>query len=505
MAITEKMTDEELALLEIIEDPIWFGEFLRSTSDGEPDKALHPPKIWEYRDYQKQFLSDESEFILYTGGRAIGKCQPSSARIYTTEGYKRISELLELPVFGVYAISPQGELEQRRAIVRFDKRAPVYRIKTQSGHVINATENHPILTPEGYKLVALLEEGDYVGVATQLPHESTQNMFSWHELRILGYNLLEWFYTPTKPIKPRFKKIGAEFESIADRMLMTWRKDRLTGEYRLLGKRGPFKHPINQLLSDLGILEAMRDKGIRRIPAVIKNERKDNLRVLIESLFARYGTLEAREVSINVYYPKLAEDVQELLLRFGVETKMVRDGRKYVISTLDYRAAYRFWQEFNIPGVSVGELRQPAPTLDATPYMRFEPIISKQQVTKNGNTYAIHVYDYENYISDNVFVHNSVVLEDKLVWEIVNRDIAFPVTQESVLVTPNQAQMTPLLTKIILRFTSSKFLRQFLNNNINRSEGTMKFFLKELPKPMIFNFRIAGSKGENNMVKVLHV
>src|SRR5688572_23303143 len=141
MPIEQKLDEDDLALLEIIEDPVWFGEFLRSTSDGEVDEALHPPRQWFYRDYQRQFLTDESEFILYTGGRAIGKCQPSTARIYTSDGYRQISSLLPEDSFIVYTLTSDMTVEQRRAIVRFDGAKPVFQLRTETGYKVDATLN----------------------------------------------------------------------------------------------------------------------------------------------------------------------------------------------------------------------------------------------------------------------------------------------------------------------------------------------------------------------------
>lgn len=69
MTIKPKLDEDDIILLEIFEDEIWQGEFLRSTNDGEVDPTLLPPIKWRYRDYQRQFLSDKTEFILYTGVR----------------------------------------------------------------------------------------------------------------------------------------------------------------------------------------------------------------------------------------------------------------------------------------------------------------------------------------------------------------------------------------------------------------------------------------------------
>ncbi len=66
MPLTEKLTEEELALVEIIRHPVWCGEFLRSLSTEEEEK-------WEYTIYQKEFLCDFNEFVSMCCARAVGK------------------------------------------------------------------------------------------------------------------------------------------------------------------------------------------------------------------------------------------------------------------------------------------------------------------------------------------------------------------------------------------------------------------------------------------------
>jgi len=497
MGLKQKISKEDIALLEIIEDEVWLGQFLRTTGDGQVDKSLWPSIEWNYRDYQKQFLTDRSEFILYTGGRAIGKCSPSGARIYTTEGYKKLGQLSRRPYFITYALTPEMTIEQRRAVAIHDTLSSAYTVVTESGHTFVGTVNHPLLTPEGYKPISLLKEGNYVAVATYLPHESTNNALKWHELRLLGYILLMPLFTAQAKIMPRYKKIGAELEVIADRMLLTWHKD-FDGNYTLKRKAGPFKHPITSLLEETRLKEALHDYGAKRIPDIIKSERLENIQVFIESLFAQFATISQTKIELKVANTIMAQDIQELLLRFGVESKIYEYMSQWYVELLDYRAVYRFLTTFTLPGISVGTLPLPPSTNDATEFMRYDKITSIYMSHTITDVYAVYVYEDENYISDNVFVHNSVIIEDKLIYEIVNHDREFPVTHESVLVTPNQAQMTPLLNKLIIRFTSSPLLRGFLNNNVNRSEGTMKFTIKQ--RPMIFHFRIAGSRGENNMI-----
>lgn len=501
MSLKQKISKEDIALLEVIEDEVWLGQFLRTSGDGQVDKTLWSGREWNYRDYQKQFLTDKTQFILYTGGRSIGKCSPSGAKILTVNGYKTLGSLSKLNSFIAYTLTPEMTLEQRRAVAIHDKLAPAYTVTTESGYKFVGTQNHPMLTPEGYKVISMLKEGNYVAVATFLPYESVNNALRWHELRIIGYTILNSTFRAETKITPRYKKIGAELEAIAARMLLNWHKD-FEGRYSLYRKPGPFKHPITSLYQETRLFNAMRQYGLRRLPDIIKHERLENIQVFLEALFAQFATISDKKVSVKTPNETVAQDLQELLLRFGIETKVYELLGQWYIETRDYRAAYRFWNTFTLPGVSVGTLPLPASTNDATEFMRYDRITSIYMSHEMTDTYAVYVYEDENYISDNCFVHNSVIIEDKLIYEIINSDKEFPITRESVLVTPNQAQMTPLLNKIIIRFTSSPLLRGFLNNNVNRSEGTMKFMMKQ--RPMIFHFRIAGSRGEQNMVG-LHI
>ncbi len=506
MTLIPKLDDADIAVLEVFEDPVWLGEFLRSTNDGETDPALQRQEPWKYRDYQREFLTDETEFILYTGGRAIGKCQPSGARILTDRGYKKISQLIRQKTFVVYSLTQDMQIEQRRAMLTHDKLAPAYTLVTESGHKVSATANHPVLTPTGYKLFELLNPGDLVAVSTFLPHESTKTAYQWHELRLLGYIFLADKFRAEYYITPRYRKIAGELEVIAERFNLRWYKRKEDNAYSLRTPKGPFKHPVTTLLEELAIRSSFAiNGGTKRIPPELMEERLENNAIFLEAVFAQFATISASEFTLDVQTETLAEDFQELLLRFGVETTIKQDvlnAQRWIIKSRDYRAVYRLLTKLTIPGVAVANIRAPAPTNDATEFMRFEPITQIYQSHKVTDTYALYVYDTNNYISENVFVHNSVVLEDKIVYDVINQDIQFPVTKESVLVTPNQAQMVTILGKLITRFSSGKLLKDFLRSRINRSEGTMKFPV--WGKEMTFHFRIAGSRGEHNMVG-LHI
>jgi hypothetical protein len=493
--LKQVISDDDLTLLEIWEDPIWLGEFLRSTGDGETKKDLQPQKEWNYRDYQRQVLSDKSEFILMTGGRAIGKCQPLYSRVYTTQGYKKISELQKLDSFGVYSLTTDLKVVQKRARVSYDRDSPVYKLITEDYKEIDATGLHPILTPSGYKILDLIEVGDYVAVATKLPHDSTQNLLSWDELRLLGYYYLNTEFHTTNYMQFRFKKILREVAAIAQRYGTRLEFDE-DGKARIRRLKNGNPHIFTLTMEDLGIVNKKRNVR-RRIPELLMNERLENIRVFFGAAFAQHFDISAEQFSFTFPYKPFLEDLQELLLRFGIETYI--DGE--TLRSLDYRAVYRALHEFDIAGVKATNMRVPDNTEDVNESMKYVKVVAKLDLGYKA-TFAIYVYDTNNYISENVYVHNSVLLEDRAVYNMVNADIQFPVTREALVTTPNKAQMTPLISKLILRMTSGKILKDFLKNKVNKSDGTMRFPV--WGRELIYHYRIAGSKGENNMVG-LHI
>lgn len=63
--IIQKLTPEELAIVEILEHPVWCAEFLRSEVD----------EGWEHHQYQKEILADMHPYVGFRAGRAVGKTE----------------------------------------------------------------------------------------------------------------------------------------------------------------------------------------------------------------------------------------------------------------------------------------------------------------------------------------------------------------------------------------------------------------------------------------------
>lgn len=492
MAIKEKITDAELALVEVLEDPIFFSEFMRSTRDASPIKSLWPRDEFKYRWYQRDLITDKSEYIALTGGRAVGKCQPASAKVYTTKGYLSINKILKAGgVCELWAQDTHGNFSPRRAVVVKDKHTGVYEVTTKSGHKIRGTGNHPILTDRGYVNIEDLKENDQAIVVTKLPWNSQQNLWRSAELRYLGYRYFDDRWFVEIPFKARFKAIEQDYKRVAEELEAVWAYQD-GGVVILRPARHIGKNPIMYAAIQLGWIRLYEVSNMhsypRLIPATLMQERIENIKIFLEALMSQWGEFPStREVRLNCKYEKTAAAFQELFLRCGVEMRI--DGTELV--SVNELAAQYFYATFELEGVSA-KIDPPS-----IPQYRGDFIQSIEKVTEGTPTYAIYVYDDHNYISGNICCHNSLVLEDKQLYDMMNQDLQLPDTKELLLTTPNQAQLEPIYGRLITRITTSPIMKDFLQNRINRSLGTMDFRFSGVQ--VLHRARIAGTK-ESNLV-----
>lgn len=496
MAIKEKLDEGDLALVEVLEDPIWFAEFMRSTRDGSAAKQTWPDEF-AYRHYQRDLMTDKNPYIVLTGGRAVGKCQPRGSRIYTTDGYKTIHRILQENEHGtceVYCIDhATGRFTTARAIITKDQWTKIYSVTTESGYTVKASGNHPVLTQFGYKMIDdLIVNEDRAVVVTKLPWNSTQNLWRSSELRYLGYRFFDRNWFPEIPFFPRFKAIEQDYKLAAEEMGMVWSYED-GGIVNRRPSRSAAKHAIKYAAIQLGWDQNLRksnyDLWPRLVPYTLRQERTENLRIFLESLLAQYAEFSLQEITLDCKYPKVAVTLQEMFLKCGVEMRITD---RAILRTATKTAHYYLCTEFDIPGVS---LDVPYPNeANRSDDTRFDTITSIELANERGITYAVYVYDHHNYISE-ICVHNSLVLEDKQLFDIVNQDTEYPQTKEMLLTTANKTQLEPIHGRVISRATVSPLIKDFLGNRVNRSDGTMDFRFSDIR--FIHRARIAGNKEQN--------
>lgn len=502
------LNDGEIDLLNVIEDPILLVEFLKNTNGGSLDRKTWPKKPYELIYYQKDLATDQHPYILITGGRSIGKCHPRWGRVYVYPyGYVTILELQrrniqgKSPHFIVYALNDKKEIVQARARLTYNKIEPVFRVKTQSGYVFDASGEHPLLTPDGYIPISELFVGATVAVASKLPHDSNLNSMLWHELRWLGYAFGARRASAEMELPLKYKAHKAEMEVIAERAGCNLFFNN-NNTVIIKRKKGPLKHPMHSLLSDHSSYRS-KTVGTERVPLKLKEQRLENIKVFLESFLSMYANFhDGKTIDFSVYYSRMAQDLQELFLRFGVEFSIEQRGKmEFFLQTRDYAACYKLSRAFAIPGV---RLELSPPDAMEMGHMRYDAITSIDELPPT-QTYAITVTEWENYISENLYVHNSECLAAIETWEMMNPHLAFEDVDESMLMTPSQLHRDELLGKIMGdTIRPSRLLRAFIEKDSSSKTEPVFEFYRDEGKVSKMRARIEGSDFEKNQV-ALHV
>lgn len=505
--LVENLTEYDLNLLEIFEDPVWFGEFMRETNDGSSEEEQYRP--FNYRWYQKDLLTDRSEKIVVVGGRSVGKCSPGYERIYTDRGYERLDKIFrERPYFSVYSWTGEGFALKRGFVTKNPEKEEVFRVTTKSGRMFHGTAEHPMLTPDGYVEIENLKPGMRVATMRYLPDVHALDVFDWYELRFLGYlygKVGRLFPGTFFPIK--FNKQLQDMEAIAARFNTSLavtddRRVQLVSRATTIDGRVR-GHPGYFLLSEVyerPIGFKKRSTGSKVVPFVkslpprLRLHSKQALKPFVEAFLSMCGVFNPPDMYFVCEGETLAQHMRDLLLRFGLRTLPQQQINKRMFKVV-FEEPMEVVARLSIPGIKSVEAKE---DFFDSPFV-FEEIKSIESIGMD-YTYAVRVLDTNTYISGDFYVHNSVVLEDMILYSLVNGDQQLKESPDQLFVTANVAQMTPVLDRVTSRLMNGEFYRS-LRVDPNRSKGTIDVFSDRTYR---LYARIAGKTGESNLVG-LHV
>ncbi|MFN8375633.1 MAG: replicative DNA helicase [Anaerolineae bacterium] len=218
---------------------------------------------------------------------------------------------------------------------------PVYRMTTQLGRRIRATGNHKFLTMDGWKRLDELTLEDQIALPRVLPSPETQTM-SDAELALLGHLIGDGCTLPTHAIQYTTREDDlAEIvaalakEVFGDTVRPRIYKEPGRGWYQVfLPPTAHLTHrvhnPVRVWLEELGIF------GLRSyekfVPEKVFQQPNEAIARFLRHLWATDGCIGLKKTAKShyptVYYasssPRLAFDVQSLLLRLGINARLVQ-------------------------------------------------------------------------------------------------------------------------------------------------------------------------------------
>ncbi len=272
-----------------------------------------------------QDLADQVEAF---GRYGFNKCLPGDTEVLdaATGRLVRIEELYHRrATLGAVATCDVDALKLGRGTVldvMYNGVKPVYRLRTESGREIEATDNHPFLTFDGWRQLGELKPGVHLAVPRTLPVEGSAE-WPEHEVIALGHLLAEgnlchphsvYFYNQDPA---EIADYVAAAEAFGNVRCTFGEKDGTTHVYAAREARAA-PPEIFTWAGRLGMLG--KTATAKEVPADAFTLTSPQIALLLSRMWAGDGHINPRDRSL--FYAtsskRLAGQVQHLLLRLGI-------------------------------------------------------------------------------------------------------------------------------------------------------------------------------------------
>ncbi len=325
---------------------------------GEVMKTYHPHGDQSIYDALARLAQDFSTRYLLIDGQgnfgsvdgdapaAMRYCLPGDARVRTPDGTHRIGQL-------AYA-TPDSEvdidlkvLDRNGDPVMASKlfhsgEHPTLRIRTTEGYDLTGTRNHPILclVPVAgvpmllWKLMEEIQPGTHVALNRTPPAEGgVLTEREWQLATLTGAWVAEGFASPTRAgfnnvDKQYFDEVVAAFDAVIGgprySYSRTIKSGRLLYELDVQAMDRFRESPLG------GLIEQKSD--LKCVPSYVWEGSPAFKRAFLQSLFEGDGSSSllgrnTGQISYSTRSFQLAQDVQELLLEFGIVSRQSVSGR----------------------------------------------------------------------------------------------------------------------------------------------------------------------------------
>lgn len=330
----------------------------------------------------------KSHVVFIVGKRGSGKCLHGDSLITLSNG-------LEVPVKDLFnnnedviALKHQLKLTAAKKTAFYTRKVnKIIHIKLRSGKEVKLTPEHPLLTVKGWINAENLKVGKRIATPRVL-NVFGNELVPEHEIKILAYLIAEGhikkslFFTNydniiVDDLRNSLKLLDESIEltpllSRKGQYRMYSRKKRSVLGYSakrdILGRflKGTTieheKTEIREFLEKHGIYNLLSKEKF--VPAIIYKLMKNRLALFINRLFSCDGSIYKPrkyqnywEISYSSSSEKLAKQIQSLLLRFGIMTKLrmkkIKFNKKLFISyeiVIDGENVLRFINEIGFFG-----------------------------------------------------------------------------------------------------------------------------------------------------------
>lgn len=315
---------------------------------GEADllrRAMGKKKVEEMKRHRERFIKGAAErgipeeeasrlfdMLEAFANYGFNKCLPATARVVDVRSGRRVTigEIVRGEAGEVWVPSLDEKtlkIVPRPVVAAFPSgRRPVFRIVTETGRTLRATANHPFYTPEGWRDLGAIRPGDYVALPRRVPYQS-QNRMPSHELALLAYAIAEGnlehpsgFYLYSKDPELVQAFVDA-LEAFPNTRAVIDESKPATSVYAARENRSGVCGAVD-FLKRAGILG--KGAAEKFVPEDVFTLSPEQIAFFLGRLWSGDGGIqpETRLIHYATASRRLAEDVQHLLLRLGLQTRI---------------------------------------------------------------------------------------------------------------------------------------------------------------------------------------
>ena len=311
----------------------------------------------------------------------------------------------------------------------------VFRVQTASGHEIEITDNHPMLTNRGWKNLKDLRVKDKIAIAASQPFFGHNNELNVEQGALLGYISSNCFDSTGSYIATVLRD-GSVFEDFKKK-LKSLRTEMLVevAENRNIKSFDERKYsyiysPKDNYQDSENIITLLQQNGLKNkspnqkfVPARIFSAPKDVIASYLRSFFSADCSLTCSKsnkftckIEIKIYSHVLAKQIQHLLSRFGIfstiQNKLNKHQTAYQLLINKNIHVKTFIKEIGLlnyqeESQQVLEKTNGAEDLD-TPV--FSPIILIKKIgaKRTFDIQVSHVSHLQNFVANGFICHNCI-------------------------------------------------------------------------------------------------
>ena len=269
--------------------------------------------------------------------RSSNPCVTGDTLVYTGEGLVSIRDLAgQTPTLSLDSRS--GEVFSFASKVWKSGVKPVFQLMTKEGYTLKLTADHEVFTTNGKVAAKDLKAGDKIRL---LDHKGRFGSEGTPELgMVLGWLTGDGHIDPVSAVLSFY---GEDIEEVGD-LLSAATQAVVAGTGLNPNRSYPTKLHLTPagrgMVNSIRLKRLAEEYGLKNgdwhhVPDVIFKGTEETQRAYLQALFGADGTVsglsaeKGLSVRLNSSYPKLLQDVQRLILNFGIASRIYfrRDSR----------------------------------------------------------------------------------------------------------------------------------------------------------------------------------